>query len=481
MKKTLIYILLPVLFLMINACDDNFEDINTDPNNPTDVSPDLLLTYGIERTMDQVNGPNVGLEIGNLVIQHWARISSTEKDRYIYSNSSFSGLWNSLYQGSLKDFQTIVEMGETMDNPNYKAVGLILKSYAFSIITDCFGDIPYTEALKGISEGIKFPQFDAQEVVYDGMIAELAEANQIIDPDGPAIKGDILFNNDLSKWQKLANALRLRLLMRISGKKDVAAQVSQIIENEPIMTSNDDNAMLVYLENPPNRNPFAELPQGRQEQFVMSNTLVNTLKDFNDSRLMVYADPTRYESANKPADSVYVGLTNGLLPDQAAAVNELYISQVGEEYRESTTPAILMSYPEVLFIMAEAAHKDMIDDDAAGLYEQAITASFDMHGATMDAGYLAQDGVAFESNNAMQQIGTQKWISLYTQGIEAWSEWRRLGYPELDPAVGNQNNDQIPVRLEYPQSEEISNLENYRSAIQNMGGNTLNEHVWWDQ
>lgn len=479
MKKIIILIIIPI-FVCITACEDNFQEINTDPNNPIEVSPSLLLTYGIERTMDQVFGPNVGLELGNLVIQHWARISSTEKDRYIYSNSSFSGMWNSLYQGPLKDFRTIIELGEEMEHPNYQAVGLILQSYAFSVLTDSFGDIPYSEALKGISEGIKFPQFDPQEQVYEGILQDLAEANSLIDPNGPSIEGDILLNNDISKWEKFGNSLRLRLLMRISGKQDVSAQVQQIIENENIITSNEDNVILNYLESPPNRNPFAELPMGRQQQFVVSKTMVNTLKDFSDPRLQVFADPTEYNGADKPEDSVFVGLTNGLLPDDAAAVNALKISDPGEFFRQNTAPGIVLTYSEVLFNQSEAAHKGMINADAEDLYQEAIQASFDMYEVTVEQSYFDQEGVAFSESEAMEKIGIQKWISLYTQGIEAWSEWRRIGYPELKPAVGNDNNDMIPVRLEYPQSEEISNLENYRTAIQNMGGNSLNEHVWWD-
>jgi len=476
---TIRIVLLLALTIPVASCDSGFRSLNTDPNNPTEVDPNLLLPYAIEQGMDNVMQPAIGLEFANLVVQHWARISGTEPDRYIYSNGIFNSLWDGFYRTALRDYAEVERLGREMDHPNYEAVGLILKSWGFSVLTDSYGSIPYREALKG-EEGIRFPAFDSQEVIYDSLLANLDRASRLIEPNGPPIEGDILFNGELDRWRRFANALRLRLLLRISDRRDVGAEMQEIVENDPLPRSNDDNAMLVYRQDRPNQNPFADLPAGRRSQFRISKTMVQTLQGFNDPRLPVYADTTEYSSPTKPADSLYVGTPNGQTNEQAANLVSARRSRIGTFFREPTAPGYFLTYAEHLFTLAEAAARGFISGDPADYYRRGIEASFSQYGVSPSEAYLTQSEVAYDPDRALEQIGTQKWIVLYTQGLEAWFEWRRTGYPDLEPAIANANDDRIPERLLYPPAAQVSNPDGLQAALERQGPDDFNTRVWWD-
>jgi len=469
-----------LLPLLLASCDDGLSSLNEDPNNPTSVSPDLLLPYSIEQGVDNVLQPSIGLEFANLVVQHWARVSSTDPDRYIYSNGIFNFLWERSYRTVLRDYAEIEKLGRADGHVNYEAVGLILKSWGFSVVTDAYGDVPYSQALKG-EEGVQFPAFDPQEAVYDSLLVNLEQAARLIDPDGPSIEGDILFNGDLDRWHRFANALRLRLLLRISGRRDVSSEMQDIVTSEPLPRSNNDNTVLHYLEQRPNENPFADLPSGRREQFRISQTMVQTLKALDDPRLPVYADTTEYISPTKRAnDSLYVGTPNGQTTEQASALVAARRSRIGAFFRQPTAPGYILTYAEHLFTLAEATARGFIPGDPAQYYRQAIEASFAQHGVSTPNDYFSQSEVAYDPNRALGQIGTQKWVALYTQGLEAWFEWRRTGYPELEPAIAASNEGRIPERLLYPPDAQISNPDALSAAFDRQGPDDFNTRVWWD-
>ena len=469
--------LIPLVF---TSCDNGLSSLNEDPNNPTSVSPDLLLPYSIEQGVDNALQPSIGLEFANLVVQHWARISSTEPDRYIYSNGIFNFVWERSYRTVLRDYAEIEELGRTSANVNYEAVGLILKSWGFSVLTDAYGDVPYSDALSG-EEGVRFPAFDPQEAVYDSLLTNLDRAANLIDPDGPAIEGDILFNGDLDRWRRFANALRLRLLLRVSDRRDVSSAMEDIVTSAPLPRSNDDNAVLRYLGQQPNENPFADLPSGRRDQFRISETMVETLEELGDPRLPVYADTTEYVSPTKRAnDSLYVGTPNGQSNEQANALVSARRSRIGAFFRQPSAPGYVLTYAEHLFTLAEAAARGFISGDPAQYYRQAIEASFAQHGVSAPSGYFSRPEVAYDPDEALEQIGTQKWIALYTQGLEAWFEWRRTGYPELDPAIAASNDGRIPERLLYPPDAQISNPDALDAALDRQGPDDFNTRVWWD-
>lgn len=473
------------LFLLTTGCNDifdnKFEEVNTNPNDAVEVGPDLLLPYALEISADRYFSAAVGMEFGNLVVQYWARVSGTEQDRYIYSNAQFRGLWNGMYAGELMDFHKITQLGEDMGHPNYQAIGMIMKAWSFSVLTDSYGEIPFSEALKGLDEDITKPKFDLQQDIYPLLIEQLDDAQDLIETNDHIVEGDILYDGDMMKWKKFANSLRFRLLMRISNKVDVSNELQTLVGNDMMFTNNSDNAKITFLSDPPNRHPLIELPSGRRNQFRVSQTLVEKLKELDDPRLEIFADTTNFYSPTKSVDSLYVGVPNGLLPEDLSDIDIPRTSMIGSFFRRAEAPGYIMTFAELNLLKAEAAQRGFISGPAKEFYEQGITASLDQYGLSGLSDYLTQDEISFNSSTALQKIGEQMWISLYGQGLEAWNKWRRTGYPDLQPSVGNDNNDQIPVRMEYPFQLETNNPENYNEAINRQGANSINTPVWWDK
>ncbi|GAB3921454.1 SusD/RagB family nutrient-binding outer membrane lipoprotein [Larkinella terrae] len=472
---------LAALMLGATACTGDFDEVNTNPNAPTVATADLFLPHGIQSAVDAYWGGSLGMDIGDLIPQYWARIQYTDVDQYtitsdIYGNSS----WQIFYIESLADYQRIYKIGKDSNNPNYQAVAVILRSWVFSLLTDIYGDIPYKEALMGL-EGTLSPKYDSQKDVYAGLIAELKAANDMIvlNDASKSIAGDILLGNDLTKWKKFANSLSLRILNRMLGKADapidVKAEIGRILGDPvkyPVITSNAENIQLNYIDATNNNNPINQNRKTRDDHRV-SATIVNKLKAMNDARLAVYAD--------KPsAGGDYLGVPNGLSAADANALGLAKTSKVGAYFVAATAPGVILSYSELLFIKAEFAYKGITAaGDVATNYTAGINASFAQYKLTADAAYLAAN--ALKTGTAgYTQIMEQKWIALFGQGLEAWTEFRRTGIPALSPSVINTNGGVIPTRLPYPGTEESLNFTNFNDALTKQGGkNDMKTKLWF--
>ena len=468
--------MLALTLAVVSSCTKDFEQINTNPNNPTSASADLFLPYGIQSAVDMYVGGSLGQDVGNLFAQHWARIQYTDADRYIVTNDVISNGWRDFYVEPLANYQRIIKIADETQNPNYKAVALILRSWVFSVLTDLYGDIPYNDAIQGI-EGTLKPTYDAQKDVYTDLVSTLKSANDMIvlNNANSAIAGDILFSGNMLKWKKFANSLSLRILNRMNGKVDVSADINRILGDPsqyPVLTSNADNVQLSYLSGAPNNNPVNENRKTRDDHRI-SATIVDKLKSLNDARLTVYAD--------LPADGGdYKGVPNGLSNSDANALGLSKTSKVGSYFTAATAPGVIMTYAELLFIKAEMAYKGIASaGDAATDYKDAITASFKQYNLTPSAEYLATNALK-SGADAYTQIMEQKWIALFGQGLEAWTEYRRTGIPNLKAPVSNANNDMIPTRLAYPGSEESLNYINFQEALKRQGGeNTMRLKLWF--
>jgi len=326
--------------------------------------------------------------------------------------------------------------------------------------------------------------------------------------DGAAISGDILFNNDILKWKKFANSLRMRLLLRMSGRDVtfVTAELTKMVGNAatyPIFTSNDDNAALQYLGSAPNNNPLNENRKTRDDHRV-SKTLIDiqwTNSPNLDYRVCVYAQ--------KDGKNTFEGMPNGLTSSQAAAYNGNGIkntSKVGTYFLAATAPGMLMSFAELKFILAEAALKSYIPGGAtkaAEYYNAGIYGSYAQFGTSLldavngygyqpttadatttdelAADYIAKDIYAWNAAKGLELIATQRWLATFDQGLQAWFEWRRTGFPVLTPAVGGVNGGKIPVRVPYPTDEAARNPTSLAAGVTLLGGaDDLNTRVWWD-
>lgn len=510
MKKKYIYRLLPlvIFFWGVTACTDNFDEINENVNSPTldKAAPDQLLTNAIESMTDRVHEIFLGHEMGSAWAQHMAKVQYTDEDRYIYRPDVVNTTWSSFYAANGADVELIYKLGVERTQPNYQGVALVLRAYISSVLTDLFGDVPYSQAWKGAGEdgGILSPEYDTQETIYRDIIAKLDEANTLLDPNGTAIAGDILFKNDITKWKKFANSLRLRLLLRMSGRDATLAttEMSKIVGNSttyPIFESNADNAALIYLGSAPNNNPINENRKSRDDHRVSKN-LIDMLLDMEDDRIMVYAKPT-------DGTKEFVGIPNGLTSADAAAYNGNGLantSKIGDYFSAAAAPGMLMSYAELQFILAEAAKKGFIpggDATAKTYYESGVKGSFEQFRAPLQA-IIDADGSTYgglsvpasvdaaaanvianspyNAGNALELIATQRYLATFDQGLQTWFEWRRTGFPLLTPAVAGENGGKIPVRVPYPQIEATRNGANLNAAITRQGADDLNTKVWWD-
>ena len=483
MKK--IVLIIACIALTVSGCTSEFKDMNVNPNAPVDVTPGLLLPNIIRTPIN--NTMDNAWSYGNIVIQHTAKRQFVNEDRYLWGD--VSGPWNSGYS-TLRDVRNMINAAEAAGHSNYVGIGLIMRSYIFSQLTDLYGDIPYTQAVKA-SEGIVLPSYDTQESIYTAMLEDLKKANTLLGSTNETIDGDILYSGNIIKWKKFANSLSLRLLMRISAKKNVQSQFSEIVNNPsqfPIFENNSDNAAITYLAAFPNQFPQATNRVGSFKEFTLSKTLADSLNAYQDPRINVFGRPTEESASNTP---IYAGLPNGLSDVDALNYgnNGRAISYVGTLWFEECITArgikiakgVMMTYPELQFILAEASQKGLISGTALTFYENGVKASFDYFDTKMPDTYLTQSGVSLSSGNPLVKIATQKWISLFYHGMESWADWRRSGLPELKPGQSNLNGDRIPSRFLYPLSEQALNSANLSAAVSRQGADDINTKVWWDK
>jgi hypothetical protein len=295
-----------------------------------------------------------------------------------------------------------------------------------------------------------------------------------MDPSGTVIEdGDLIYQGDLVKWGQFANSLRMRLAMHLSEvDADRAEQEFAAAYAAGGFTSNADNAQLNYVGDGTWDYPINAYERDRDDHAI-SAAMVDTLKSLSDPRLPLYAKANVY--------GTYAGMPNGY--DDVPFRHDS-VSRIGLPFTSATTPAVIMSYSELLFLQAEAAERGWISGDPAELYKQAITANMEWNGISQGEidSYLAQGAVSYAGGTSgLRQIALQKWIALYGNGPEAYVEWRRTGYPNLKAGPHAKNDGVIPVRLPYPTVEQALNGANLAQAVSQQGGASLNSPLWWDK
>lgn len=462
--------------LALSSCKKDLSEINQNPNASQNAQPDYLLTGATKATADTYWGTTNNMDASLLFVQHWAKIQYTDPDRYIYTNTGLQELWTVGYTKSIVNYNQIIKLADAQANPNYKGVALVLRSWAFTLLTDNYGDIPYTQATN-IDEYLT-PGYDKQKDVYFGLLEDLKTAQAALNTSGPAIGGDVIYNNNIALWKKFANALRLRIALRIADRepekaKAVLAEIQA--EGSGYISANNETAQMAYLASP-NQNPISNLFDTRDD-YRISKTIVDRLFALNDPRLPVYASKTQ---AATPTN--YVGLPNGLLVGDASNFGFTKTSKPGTYFLAPSAPAVIMSYAEVLFDRAEAAARGFTAENAADLFKQAVTASLKQYNvADADVNtYLASAAVQYDATNFRKSIGDQKWIALFGQGLEAFAEWRRLDYPQLQPAVAGTLGGKMPLRFLYPGTEQSLNGVSYKAAVASQGADELTTKLWFD-
>lgn len=475
--KILKYLSLFVIAIaFVATCTSNFEEINDDIDNPTSIPSDLVIGTIVRGMANTMYSTFNGAEAGMTWAQHEAMIQYNDPERYKPRITTMDGVWRNFYTYA-SNADKMYELAEAEENDANMGVALVLKAYSFHILTDLYGDIPYTEALLGSTEGNFKPVYDEQETVYTGIIETLDMAIAKLSTGNGTTSSsmDIVYNGDSSKWLKYAYSLKFRALMRISGKVAVGSQLQSIVNSGMLFSSNSDEAKLVYLSNSPNANPlFESIVEGAREEHKMNATFIDFLIANDDGRLPVYAQ----EAAN----GGYVGKPSGYSATPVDGFGYDDVSSFGAKYLLPEAPAYFVSYTELLFLMAEAAHKTLISggETAAEMYyNSAIENSFAENGVAGEyAAYISQGTVVYSTGDAMKRISEQKWVTLFSQGFEAWTEYRRTGYPVLELAIDAYTTE-IPSRYKYNSDESSLNGANYNAAISSQGPDELITPIWW--
>lgn len=462
MKNIKIWLLL-LMTVFAGSCDKDFDEINTNPNRPEDVPQTNVLLSAISQGVRRTHGANMNMTYAGLWAQHYAKIQYIDEDYYEYRPDAFDAHWQGLYAGPLSDLQTIIDKAP---NPsNMLAAAMTMKSFYFAIITDMWGEVPYSEALN--VDRTTLPKYDSQSDIYAGLVADLKTAADMFGESDDLGVGDIIYAGDVTKWSKFANSLRARLLNRGKHKNPAFATELQSLLSTPdkLIASNDENAYITYPDATVNNsNPiYSNKNNDARNDHAVSKTLVDLLT--GDPRLSVYAEQNDA--------GIYVGQPNGTVePNPFTAV-----SQIGAAFRDDpAAPSFLMTYAEVLFIKAEANN----DKQA---YLDAIAASCAQNGAIADVAFLDAKGAEYDAS-ALKSLMTQKWIALFGDGCEAYTEFRRSGFPETVvevpgtayPGMG------VPYRFAYPVSETGNNKLNLEAAIQSQnvdGSGLYGNKMWW--
>ena len=472
------YIYSLLTLLLVFGCTQDFEEINTNSNSPVTVQPSLLLRQVIYDFGEQMSYE--GFTAGNLLGQYSTALDFNLFDRHNLKSPQLGGDPWPIFYTNLRDNEIILNLSQ--ENPAfavYEGPSRILKAYMAAGLTDLFGDVPYSEAFKGDGETVT-PVYDTQESIYmepDGIMDNLDKGITALESYSSAIplEGDILFNGDLNGWVRFANSLKIKYLMRISARIDVASQLQAIVSEGNFINENSENAIFNFTDGEPNNFRLARLRIGDFNNYVLSETMDEILIGLNDPRI-----GRLYRPFGNSENGEYNGLLNGI--DASVGVSLADYSQLGTIFRENTglLDANFMTSMETHFLLAEAAQKGLITADATTLYNTGVTQAFDYWQVELPADYLSLEG-ALTNGNPLENIITQKWIANMINGYEGWVEYRRTGFPQLKTISASLNDNLIPVRMPYPAEEEALNSTNYSDAASKTDGNSINVPVWWDE
>ena len=459
----------------LNSCTKDFETINTDPNRLTSVSPGTLLTPIIyEMASYNMQAAADGFTFGVMQVCLPFPSPSGGVHRYDISENAGAGFWNTSYRW-LTNVKEMYNVSVKLKDPNYQAVAMTLNAWIYGNVTDCFGDVPMKEASSG-DEGILRPKFNTQKEVYTEIIAQLDSANKLFTITKPMTFGtEILYANNVAKWQKFCNSLRMRLLMRVRNRTEMnsLALLNVMISNPttyPVFTSNSEGAVLSLTGISPYLSPW-----GRAIDFTTfraaSSFFIDNLNTLSDPRLPRLARP-----ATGTGTIGYKGIPSGY--DGNGNAYNYIPSNMNIALVTAPMAVPMLPYAEVEFIKAEVALLNNNMPVAKTAYEAGVKASVEQWGAIMPANYFANTAAAF--NNTLERIMLQKYYALFFVDHQQWFERRRTGFPVMPSQPSMLNNQILPSRYFYPIASRSTNTTNYQSAVQNMGGDNINIKAWWE-
>ncbi|MCT3734511.1 SusD/RagB family nutrient-binding outer membrane lipoprotein [Elizabethkingia anophelis] len=486
MKSTKIYFLTIITVLGLSGCS-KVEDYQDDPNRPTRVGPESLLP-DIEINAFKTIDASAALASRQLTY-----INGVNREQYYDWQRSSSSFGN---YDNIKQVQKMIGEAERTGSPVYKSLARFFRSYFFVSLTETYGDIPYSEAVK---DGIFYPKYDDQKSIYKDVLNELAIANTELSKFNSNISGDLIYNGDLLKWRKLINSYRLRILMDLSKRADdsdlnVKQSFADIVNNpsqNPIMEGIGDSGALPFYNLVNNRYPYFN-SNDLKTAYYMEQSFVDKLKKSKDPRLFKMAEKKTSTVGVMPDDpfSYYDGLYgSGDLGENSKRASDGLASRINPRYFDDpiNEPTLLMGYAELQFILAEAAVRGWIGGNANAYYTKGISASMDFYkiGSADAAAYLAQPTIALKPNSEIEQIKQimdQKHTALFfNTGWRIFYDQRRTGFPKFNTdGKGILNDGKIPKRRMYPSTEITNNNTNLTNAVnkQYPDGDNINGVMW---
>ena len=478
MKKVILTTL--TIFTLLVSCqsDEQYEEKNRDPKNPTQVSAEFLFNSATKSLFDQMTSTNVNTNIFRMLGQHWTETTYVDEANYDFNTRNIpQNHWSEMYRDVLLDLATAKT--NTDADPALSAATKatknaqieILTVYAWAQMVETYGNIPYSQALNA---GVYvLPVYDDAATIYGDLLSRLTAAIPNVTDSGFGT-ADNIYGGNATNWKKFGNSLLLRMGVRVADVPALAAKSTAAIQSAVsggVFTSNADNAALVYGSATPNTNPvWVDLVQSGRSDFVVANTLVDKMNALNDPRRPYYFDENK-------GTGVFIG---GPYGDNNSFIAYTHVSS---RVIEPTNPASLMDYSEVCFYLADAAERSISGTpaNAASFYNNGITASFDYWGTPNVAAYLLNPAVnyATASGTWKVKIGNQLWLAMYNRGYEAWTAWRTYDIPGFNlPAV---SGSPVPTRYTYPINEQNLNKTNYTAASAAIGGDKQTTKVFWDK
>ncbi|UTA68661.1 SusD/RagB family nutrient-binding outer membrane lipoprotein [Emticicia sp. 21SJ11W-3] len=516
MKKFIYTITTIFAALVVSSCDKGFAVINTNPYALTKIDPAILFTNA------QRNTDAGSWEGEQTIVQQFVNAYNTGATagfNFNEDNNNFNiPRWNNSYPGPLKLLEQIISLTKTdATKANLYQMARIWKSHIYIVLVDTYGDIPYSQAGKGNLEGLFYPKYDEDKVIYDELYNEIKSAVAALDASKGAVKEDLFFGKlaaaeQIDKWKKLGNSLLLRLGMRYSKiDQNKAKSIVQEAYKGGLIQTNADNPYIVY--NAIYNNPLNAGPRGTNPYFYyLAEPFVNQLKSTYDPRLKYisgkYADPNQVLALTPDTTRAnQFGYPIGY--DQLTIVkNPAYRGPQGTGHNYSqlnysvfgsaTAPIFYVTNAQTKLLLAEASQRGWLTGLSNVLttkeyYEAGVIASMDEYSlypnvpnpafpAALKLSYLENPLVKFSEAKALELINTQYWIASLGNGAESFANFRRSGFPALSPNNYNNNlQGGFTRRFGYPDAESSTNNENYQKAASRIGGDKLTSRVFWDK
>ncbi|QJW88386.1 SusD/RagB family nutrient-binding outer membrane lipoprotein [Spirosoma taeanense] len=509
MKKISITLGLFALLVCASSCEKGFDQLNTNPTAATALNPVFTFNNAMINTsfpgstlifehpiVQQMFSPNSGiLSGGNFNIDNRG------------PSGANAGIWQRYYRDVVRYLVDI--QNQIKDNPNRSNLynmTRIWRAYAFMVLTDTYGDVPYKDAGLGYLGANVMPKYDTQQSIYDDIIKELTEASAALDASKPTEAGEVTYGGDITKWKRFGYSLLLRAGMRLTEVNPTLAQATvQKAVAGGLMQSNADNAVVRNSAN--FQNPVGTtLNSTEAANYYLTSYFVNYLKSTEDPRLASIAvryvgaksgpEQTAARANRDPAVQIGMplGYDNGTIPARATAdklasfydYSQLDRTRMGR----FDAPTFLVTYAQTQLLLAEAAQRGWITGNPADFYNAGVTAHMQQLGAYDATSLVPQPAITaylqknpYVTARGLELINTQYWVASFLNGPEVFANFRRSNFPQLppNPYPGKEIKGNFINRLSYPDSEVSVNRASQAEAIARQGPDNLDTRVWWDK